>query len=226
MNGIAALQVFGYRVSIQRFACAGLDCPLTQFGRVRTLIAVPAFRVCPACFVLIGVMVRSRRHFRRRAVAAIRTSFRIVTLICVSASLWRAPLPCFHEHHDSVQQAGAGPLASHLTAMHAADEPHDDCWHVHYAMLEDIVRGGGYPIPADESDDERPSPFEQQVTPELHAASGTLVHPSRFARTAELTPSELLLLPARRSHAARRLPADHFRAPPRRLQSVLCVVQC
>lgn len=84
----------------------------------------------------------------------------MVLILSTAMNLWRAPVPWLHNHE------GADParLAEHAEAFHPdADETG---WHVHVALLGDIARGAGCPIPAEKNDEEEPTLAEVGQSPD------------------------------------------------------------
>ena len=169
-------------------------------------------------------MAPTRRNIRRRLTAAARTVFRVVTFVCVCVALWRAPLPWLHHHAESVVQDGDATLERHLDAWHQADATHTSGWHLHLALLDDILRGDGSPVPPQDRNDAAPVIVEH-LTPEVSLDSDVGFRMDSLQAPAVLS-STVLTLPPCPSRAVlnRRPGAD--RTEPRRLLTVLCVARC
>jgi hypothetical protein len=82
-------------------------------------------------------------HCRRRA-GILVLSFFVLVALC------QTPIPWVHRHGGEEQN---GQFAEHLAAYHA-DGNVEHGWHVHFSMVDDILRGNGCPVPSskDESD--------------------------------------------------------------------------
>lgn len=72
--------------------------------------------------------------------------------LCVFASSWQAPVPWLHYHGENSGCIDGAQLALHLQTLHANSDESESGWHFHFVMLDDIVRGSGLPIPAQEGD--------------------------------------------------------------------------
>ncbi len=94
-------------------------------------------------------MKRSSGHAGRFHRGRLGKAVRIVTLLCVFVSLWRGPVPWFHLHPVSRTGVCSETLHRHLNAWHADSATEDNQWHLHLAMLSDIIHGDGCPVPAD-----------------------------------------------------------------------------
>ena len=109
-------------------------------------------------------MAFTRRNIQRPLTAAVRTTIRIVTFLCLCASLWQAPLPCVHLHTDGPDASLSQTMDRHLSTWHCTNETDESGWHLHFAMLDDILRGGGCPVPQDAGGDELPLTIEHVVS--------------------------------------------------------------
>ena len=169
-------------------------------------------------------MKLARRSIQRQAARAARAVFRFVLFVCMCASLWRAPLPWLHHHEGRDAAEFSENMSRHLDVWHGNTASDESGLHLHFAMLDDILRGGGCPVPPDEHDDE-PPPTIQQVIPGNHVvnAAETLlasVHSiivwsdALHSNTAAVGRADL-----------RRRPVDD-RTAARRLLTVLCIAQC
>lgn len=160
---------------------------------------------------------------RQNLCAALRRAALSVVWICVLANLWRAPMVWIHVHSPGdAPDSVAANLAEHVTGFHRSNvRPDEDAWHIHLALLDDIVRGGGDPIPSDEQD-----------VPVLPSSVCPLPHTNSFQ--AEATTRERLSYdcpsidrPALTRHAADNcelLLGSALRPP--NLVAVLCVARC
>lgn len=171
----------------------------------------------------------TRRNIHRQVTAAVRTTFLIVTFLCLCVSLWQAPLPVLHHHVHADYATLSKTMVSqtmdrHQSAWHGDDETKEAGWHLHVAMLDDILRGGGCPVPSEPDSDELPLTIEHAVpTNQLTGQLDPL-----------LTPLQPLVASQDDSHktfdlghalrSRRQFLGDQAEA--RRLLTVLCVIRC
>jgi hypothetical protein len=106
----------------------------------------------------------AKRSLARRIATAGRNSFRALVFVCVCASLWQAPVPWLHHHCKNANNATSSLLALHLQSLHKNGVGRATGWHLHFVMLDDIVRGSGLPIP--------PSEGDAPVLPKEHVVPG------------------------------------------------------
>ncbi len=99
-------------------------------------------------------MARLGHNTRRLITTTTRNTFRAVALVCVLASQWQVPLPWLHCHGAPCDPAMAQRLDQHTSVFHADGETSGIEWHLHFAVLDDIVRNGGCPVPRGETDEE------------------------------------------------------------------------
>ncbi len=85
-----------------------------------------------------------------------RPAGNLVLSFFVLVSLCQTPIPWVHRH-DGVEKNGQ--FADHLAAYHA-DGEEERGWHVHFSLVNDILRGNGCPIPPSEDD---PDPADLQL---------------------------------------------------------------
>jgi len=134
---------------------------------------------------------------------------------------WKAPLPVIHCHAEPANSAMESCLNRHLAAWHSEGAEWD--WHLHFAMLGDILRGRGCPIPSDDDTDE-PLTSECSVLVDQVAKSRSFQIEAMelaFEQRDELTEACNCIIP----NAWRREFLEGH-AESRRLQTVLCVAQC
>lgn len=85
--------------------------------------------------------------------------FRTLAYCSVVLSLWQAPFPWFHCHSPGDDEQVT--QLTHVAAYHAGGyrpgREQQRAWHLHFALLPDIVRGGGCPVPPDEDGRDRES---------------------------------------------------------------------
>ena len=172
-------------------------------------------------------MTLSRRNMRRQITTAARTLFQAVTFVCLCASLWRAPVPWLHRHIEvAIAGSTAGAMDTldrHLDEWHSDDELSKSSVHLHFAMLDDIVRGGVCPVPAD-SDDDEPLVVEHLVPPGQFVGQSDL--PVQLADDWNVLDARFVVFPIR---VAQRPTQDQFLgdfSASRRLLTLLCVAQC
>lgn len=159
---------------------------------------------------------------QRQAVSTARTVSRAVVFVCVCVSLWRAPLPWLHHHESRSVGAFGTQLSRHLDMWHCRDASDESGWHLHFALLDDILRGGGCPVPPDENENELPLTIGH-VVPGDHVVSvaKSLLSPvhSLIVWKGVVHASEATVA---RTDLLRRRHADE-QAEPRRLLTLLCV---
>lgn len=172
-------------------------------------------------------MTLLRRNMRRQTATAARTLFHAVTFVCLCASLWRAPVPWLHRHIEvanSRSAAGAmDTLDRHLDEWHSGDELGESSVHLHFALLDDIVRGGGCPVSPD-SDDDEPLVVEHLVPPGQSVVQADLS--IQLADDWNVSDARFVVSPIR---VAQRPTQDQFLgdySASRRLLTLLCVAQC
>lgn len=68
------------------------------------------------------------------------------------ASLWQAPIPWLHFH--PVAAHGSDALVTHVDAYHHL-APLSAEWHLHFVKLNEVLRGGGCPVPVDKENSDR-----------------------------------------------------------------------
>lgn len=78
--------------------------------------------------------------------------FQMFAYACTIASLWQAPIPWLHLHADAAQRSDA--LVTHLDAYHRC-APFSAEWHLHFVLLNEVLHGGGCPVPVDEESRDR-----------------------------------------------------------------------
>lgn len=98
--------------------------------------------------------------------------FRTMAYCSVMLSLWQAPLPWLHCH--SAGGADQVTQQTHVAAYHPGREQ-QRAWHLHFALLSDIVRGGGCPVPPDDNGRDRESQQTIALASELSAGSPRLL---------------------------------------------------
>ncbi len=162
-------------------------------------------------------------RLRQILCAALRRAALSVVWICLLANLWRAPIAWIHVH----QANGTSESLSSLQSQHVAGFHHSetnrtkDAWHVHLAFLDEIVRGGGSPIPSDEQDD---PVVPSSVCPLPHADSFATAASDR-EKLAHLSVS--VDRPALMLHPTTRCEQTHeSAAAPQDSVAVLCVARC
>lgn len=139
-------------------------------------------------------------------------------VVCVSASLWQAPLPWLHCHNEE-QVRNNEAFARHLSIYHDGED--GTGWHFHFALLEDILRGEGCPVP---TDSDGPDASVWLVT---QLDSNDRHHSFDYElRIADFIHSERVLPVSRRVDAAPlRNPLQHH-TKARRLLALICVCRC
>ena len=165
----------------------------------------------------------TQRKLRRWLIGTASAGFRTLAYLCLFASLWRAPLPWVHVHGEPRAVPMQQRLDRHLAAWHWESQPDDREWHLHFAMLDDLLRGNGCPIPLDNGRGEQPL-TTRHVAP-LEEAGRSSVH--RLA--VEWTPVCLEAVSPLQPSAGTVGP--RFSSPPRetysrRLLTVLCIARC
>ncbi len=185
-------------------------------------------------------MKSTRRNSRRLLIVATRNSFRVVVVVCVCLSMWRAPLPWLHRHGESTSydesvgaESGGAEMAQrlerHLMVWHSGSTVPTTEWHLHFAMLADILRGGGCPVPPDEDGDDQDGDalpvIAEQVLPADHAARTV---DASFVRTDSISTGHANCdtTPACCFDRTMRRQFLSAFAESRCLQTVLCVAQC
>ena len=169
-------------------------------------------------------MGRTHRRIRRHLTDGAESLFRLAAL-CVLLTLWTGPLPWIHRHTPTVDVNQAQTLASHLSDWHDGARSIRTGWHLHFATLDNIVRGRGCPAAPRSNDDELPivgslsvesstdSGFVlARMSPFLQPIADKVSHPA----TMSLEQGDLSL---------RRQFLSDF-AQSRRLKIVLCVDRC
>ncbi|HIE96063.1 MAG TPA: hypothetical protein EYG03_26190 [Planctomycetes bacterium] len=86
----------------------------------------------------------------RRLAEILALSFFVVVSLC------RTPIPWVHRHDGAEKN---DQFAEHLAAYHA-DGDEETGWHVHFSMVNDILRGNGCPVPPSENE---PDPADLQL---------------------------------------------------------------
>lgn len=150
-----------------------------------------------------------------------------LTLVGVLISQWQAPIPWLHCHSEPASLLAAEHLDRHTAAFHGEREDHHPHWHLHFAMLGDILRGCGCPSPPSESDDEDQAPAA--VAPLTSLADDAWQAASRVEDGPPRVVSEDMVVVApgscwERVGRRRQFLGDH--AASGRLQAVLCIAQC
>ncbi len=79
-----------------------------------------------------------------------RPAGNLVLSFFVLVSLCQTPIPWVHRHDGAEKN---DQFADHLAAYHA-DGEEERGWHVHFSLVNDILRGNGCPIPPSEDDPE------------------------------------------------------------------------
>lgn len=144
---------------------------------------------------------------------------RIVTCVCVS--LWHAPLPWLHCHGSPEAGEHRELLRQHANRWHVGDATDEDGWHLHFAMLDDIVRGGGCPVPPDEDgDDQQPASPDVVSGPLFESAIEWVMSSARLGVSGPGIP--LATPVGRRSLDSLNRNADKSSGH-RRLLTVLCI---
>lgn len=91
----------------------------------------------------------------------------IVVHAVVLASLWQAPVVWLHRHADAEHTSESHDW--HLADYHApgVNRPlhHESGWHLHWAFVEDIARGGGMPVQSDSDSSASPSRSSNPLAP-------------------------------------------------------------
>lgn len=169
-------------------------------------------------------MARKPRNSITTLKDAVRTAFRSVLLVCVFASLWRAPIPWLHHHDTPVTGEFSDQLSRHLNAWHHGSLENPAGWHLHFAMLDDILRGGGCPVPADGNEDELPVTVEFAEPSVVNAVSVELLLLSVNLLTV-WSDGPLESLSAFRRSDLRKRGVDE-KVEPRRLLTLLSVSRC
>lgn len=105
-----------------------------------------------------------RPKTQRYLKAASRKAVQIALLVSLFVSQWQAPLPWLHRHHESDSAELTQQLNCHLTTWHSQTETEQCEWHLHFALLDGILRGGGCPVPLEEGNEEFPF-IEEHVAP-------------------------------------------------------------
>ena len=165
-------------------------------------------------------MHRATCIFNHLIASSVKASLHALVLWCACVSLWRAPVACLHRHAE----AEPGLLARHLQACH--NDHGESDWHVHFAYLNDVLRGGGCPVPL--GDDENDTTSEQMTAPVVLLGQARI----HFAETGvavavpsvALPPCPLLIGPRLDVHWRRQF-LSHFQME-HRLQALLCSAQC
>lgn len=81
-------------------------------------------------------------------------------------------MPWLHHHvRNSSEDVSSVRLVEHLQSWHAATAEDENGWHVHFATLDDILRGSGCPVPPASGD---PPVLPIDVTPCDHSTVKTL----------------------------------------------------
>ena len=169
-------------------------------------------------------MTFTRRNIQRPVTTAIRTTFRIVTFLCLCASLWQAPLPCVHHHRDGADASLSRTMDRHLSMWHCTNQTDASSWHLHFAMLGDILRGGGCPVPHDAGDDELPPTAEHVVSAnQIVSLCDSLLAPVQSLVVSQDQSSKTFGL-GDASRTRRQFLGDQ--AEERRLLTMLCVMRC
>jgi hypothetical protein len=169
-------------------------------------------------------MRRQSQHPQRRRKANFRTIVRVFALASMCVGLWRAPLPWLHRHVEPVGHASAN-LSRHLNAWHAGSPRAETGWHLHFALIDDILRGDGCPVPPGQGE-ESPHQFDSNSVVST-SDSATRLHVSRLGDSilAGLTTNVPEMGPPTLSSSSRCLSSES-RVTPRSLQAILCVCLC
>lgn len=163
------------------------------------------------------------RFISRSLRSAVRTGFRTLLFLSVFISFWQAPVPVIHRHCVTSGVVNAQTLALHLASLHEDDINREDDWHLHFVMLDDLIRGSGLPIP--------PQDGQSPVLPKDHVVLGdhfqseatSLSAPTILAWSAE----SLVIQPTGLGEQTlSRLYSPEDLAPSCRLHLVLCVARC
>jgi hypothetical protein len=166
------------------------------------------------------------RNTRQSLKSTFRAGFQIVLFVCVSVSVWRGPIPWIHRHVDP-PDGQSERLAAHRLAWHSEGSESGE-WHVHFALLGDILRGEGHPVPPTE---------DEQQSQELFVQAIALVEQAPLSRLAWLTMLSECTAPAVALRPAYESPPHSTHSPPPRqflaafaiaggLESLLCSAQC
>jgi hypothetical protein len=170
------------------------------------------------------IMKLSRPKTQRYLKAAAQKTVQVALLVSLFVSQWRAPLPWLHRHHESTSAELAQQLDSHRTTWHSQSETEQCGWHLHFALLDDILRGGGCPVPPEEGDEEFPF-IEEHVAPaKLVTKSDGLDFRLTESMWTSQNPCGKAANSCRSQALLGRFLGGH--AEPRHLLTVLCVAQC
>ena len=179
-----------------------------------------SFRACE----VVG-MRRDSGEPLRRLIGAVRTSIRVTAVLCACAGSWRAPVPWLHCHVAPSNQQMASNLSRHLRGWHADSGHEETGWHLHFVLIDDLLRGGGCPVPPgqDEGDSQ---PFHlKDVVPTVDSPTNS--HVLRVGRTVAdsivCTGPEVLTRPHGIESRCRSFDG---RPKPQQLQKLLCVSLC
>ncbi|MFT5323780.1 MAG: hypothetical protein ACI8P0_001631 [Planctomycetaceae bacterium] len=169
-------------------------------------------------------MAFTRRNIKRPVTAAVRTMFRIVTFLCLCASMWQAPLPCVHLHSDGPDSSLSQMMDRHLSMWHCTNETDESGWHLHFAMLDDILRGGGCPVPQGSGEDELPLTIEHVVSAnQIVSLSDALLAPAQSFVLSQDESSKTSGV-STASRTRRQFLGDQ--AEERQLLTMLCIIRC
>lgn len=168
-------------------------------------------------------MLLTTRLISRSCRSAVRTGFRTMLFLSVFISFWQAPVPVIHQHCLTSGVVNAQTLALHLASLHADEMNREDDWHLHFVMLDDLMRGSGLPIP--------PQDGQSPVLPKEHVVLGdhfqseatSLSAPTILAWSAEPSVIPSLGLSERTLFG---LSSAEKLTPSCRLHLVLCVARC
>jgi hypothetical protein len=151
----------------------------------------------------------------------------VLALTCLGlcVATWQAPLPWVHFHQPDVQGLSRAELQEHLNACHAGaavtDEHH---WHLHFAMLAEILHGHGHPRPCRDSDE-----TTDRLVPVVVMPSGPAIGPvcldcngCESAATAELL-APMAITVQHRSQCAH--PLERFTAA-HEMRALFAIARC
>lgn len=115
-------------------------------------------------------------------------------------------------------------MARHLSTWHGDNETDQSGWHLHFAMLGDVLRGGGCPVPQDAGDDELPLTIEHIVSAnQIVSLSDSLHAPVQSSVVSQHESSKTSGL-GTTTRAPRQFLGEQ--AEERRLLTMLCIIRC
>lgn len=165
-----------------------------------------------------------RRNIQHPVAVAVRATFRIVTFLCLCVSLWQAPLPWVHLHTEGADASLCKTMDRHLSMWHCTNETDESGWHLHFAMPDDILRGGGCPVPQDAGEDELPLTIEHVVSAnQIVSLSDSLLAPVQSFVVSQNESSKTSGV-STASRTRRQFLGDQTEE--RRLLAMLCIIRC